>query len=325
MTSNPQYGIIDLTKQKESQQKAMFEHNALIQKLSNYPRWTISSHDKIPLSMRNINPDDPNPQFQMYAHDNELITLPELNDIKALAGAVRTYRMNSIENNIIMIDIENHIDPAKKAELMHLPYGYGETSMSGGTHLLVEIPEKLVFNPKYLPVLMKNFARSEDWGFEVITNNHFMTFTKNEIAPNIGDENKLIALLDFLAENIVSKKTIQINETSDINMENVRLLAIQISLVVKNEISQLNFVKCNDSQRDWQASMKLAGHIYQLLNVPTNKILFSDITDSEIIEVIYKITSKRLDHRDKYDTYRDNLPFLKYVASNAWSYVLNHQ
>lgn len=304
----------------------MFETNNLIQKLSKYERWTISSKNKEPLSLKGINPDDTNPTFSYYHDDSDLVSLDKLNQIKILKDSARTYRMNSLTTNIIMIDIETNVNPEAREMLLSLPYGYGEISMSGGHHLLVEIPENLVFEPKYLPILTKNFAHAREWGFEVITKDHFITFTKNEFPQHATNPDMLIQFLDFLADNVETVST-KIKVEDDVSMRNVKLLAIHIPEELKSEITDLNILDfSNDASRlDWQAAMKISGYIHYITTVDNQKLLFEDITDSEIIETIYRILNKRLEHRDKYDTQRDGLPYLKYVAQDAWNYVLSHQ
>lgn len=310
----------------------MFDNNPTILKMASYPRWTVSTKTKEPLSLKNVQPMAPNPNFRRYRDDSDLVTLPEVNAIDVLKSSNRAYRMNSLVSNIIMIDIENHALPDVKNFLMTLPYGYGETSMSGGTHLLVELPDVITFNPKYLPILTHNFAKSKEWGFEVITNNHFITFTKNEIPKNPAPQHEtLIKLLDLLTSEIKDdgNKIAIANPNSvdsEIEFENVKYLASLIPENIKLEINELNPKDFNNdlSRVDWQASMKIASYIKFLKTRSTYAPIIKEFSSAEIIETIYQIINKRLPYREKHDTYRQGLPYLKYASMDAWQYVLNH-
>ena len=310
----------------------MFDNNPTILKMANYPRWTVSTKSKEPLSLKGITPTTPNPNFRRYHDDSDLVTLNEVNAIGVLKDSNRAYRMNSLVSNIIMIDIETHVLPEVKSYLMTLPYGYGETSMSGGTHLLVELPNNITFNPKYLPILTHNYAKSKDWGFEVITSNHFITFTKNEIPKNNNPSaSTLTKLLDLLASEIKeSENKIAIanpnSGNSEVDFENVKYLASLIPEDIKLEINQLDPKNFNNdlSRVDWQASMKIASYIKFLRDRSAYAPLIRDSTSAEIIETINQIISKRLTHRDKHDTSRKGLPYLKYTSMDAWEYVINH-
>ena len=310
----------------------MFDNNPTILKLASYPRWTVSTKTKEPLSLKNVQPMAPNPNFRRYRDDSDLVTLATVNAISVLKDSNRAYRMNSLVSNIIMIDIETHVLPEVKDFLLTMPYGYGETSMSGGTHLLVELPDTITFNPKYLPILTHNFAKSKEWGFEVITNNHFITFTKNEIPKSQKqDSSVLTTLLDLLASEIQdSENKIAIanpnSGNSEMEFENVKYLASLIPENIKLEINQLDPKAFNNdlSRVDWQASMKIASYIKFLKDRSTYAPFIREFTSAEIIETIYRIISKRLPYREKHDTYRQGLPYLKYASMDAWQYVLNH-
>lgn len=310
----------------------MFDNNPTILKMANYPRWTVSTKTKEPLSLKNVQPMAPNPNFRRYHDDSDLVTLSQVNAIQALKDSNRAYRMNSLVSNIIMIDIETHVLDDVKELLLTLPYGYGETSMSGGTHLLVELPNSVTFNPKYLPILTHNFAKSKEWGFEVITSNHFITFTKNEIPkPTNPQTETLTKLLDLLASEIQdTENKIAIanpnSEDSEVDFEKVKYLASLIPENVKLEINNLDPKNFNNdlSRVDWQAAMKIASYLKFLKDTSSYRLIVQDSNSAEMIEVIYQIIKKRLPYREKHDTYRQGLPYLKYASMDAWEYVLNH-
>lgn len=303
----------------------MFETNPLIQKMAQSERWAISSKNKHPLSVKGINAFNKNPQFRQFRDNSDLVSLNDIEQISVLDDANRAYRMNAVINRIIAIDIESYAPEDVKEHLLQLPFGYGEISKSGGIHLFVELPIRVIQNMKYIPILGTNFATGKTWGFEVLTQNHFITFTKNEIPSNPkGRMDILMELLDLLAQKAEEKNAFKKAEyqvqNKDIINDNVRFVAGEISQTKKQNIDTLDVQDfANDySRMEWHAAMSIAGTI--TMKRKATPQLYDGITDNEIITVIYKILKKHLDHRDKHNSYRDGLPYLKYIAATAWSY-----
>lgn len=303
----------------------MFETNPLIQKMAQSERWAISSKSKHPLSVKGINAFNKNPQFRQFQNDSDLVSLTDIEKISVLNNANRAYRMNAVINHIIAIDIEAYASEEVRQHLLKIPFGYGEISKSGGLHLFVELPIQVIQQLKYIPILSTNFATGKTWGFEVLTQNHFITFTKNEIPSNPnGDVNILYELLDILANKAEEKNAYQKSkyriQNEDIINDNVKFIAKEIPQSKKQNIETLDMQSFNNdySRLEWHAAMSIAGTIATKRR--NSKELYEDITNNEIITVIYKILQKHLEHRDKHESYRDGLPYLKYVAANAWAY-----
>lgn len=118
------------------------------------------------------------------------------------------------KSKVLLFDFEKNYDTTWNRFFANLPFKYLEYSKNGGKHAIVPISDELLNKKEYQELFKEKaiykFATTstKHSGVELILNNHFLTFTQNEInlTPNTNNEQGIVELLDRLVKNIKIKK-----------------------------------------------------------------------------------------------------------------------
>lgn len=294
-------------------------------------KWTVSTKDKVPLDM-----------FMWKYHGricgakfHDDASLVSLSELIGLLGqpANYAYWLDSVDDGFVVVDIEPACPENIKNKLLRLPYVYGERSMSGkGYHLVVPITTEFDDCPE---LLTKPAIKEKHKWYEILTN-HFVTFTGNIIQPAY-DNASLKSLIDYL------KPMQTISNRSDFHFED---LADVASIPGENSIvSQLMDVEPKTlesfygdiSRYEFAYACKLYSKTQTVINsIQTQHKHFSELNENqrhllgyderipnheytlnEKAYFIYLVLSEKLEHRLKHETFRQNLPWLLYLAQEA--------
>lgn len=315
----------------------------IIQKIADDNRWTISDKKKRPVDAKHLLETYEVRHARIYDEPYPLVSLHELNADENLAETNRAYRLQAQHNNIIVIDIEPKASKELREFAMDFPAHLTEISTNGGVHLFIEIPEKAI-TPENKYLLESTVIKSPDDTFEIIANDHYITFTKKFVLdkPAADYHNNLEhfdRLQNFL-NNIVEmdkeaqeerelKKQIAIDfDDSDLNTDLIEKLMESKSFVNfmerQSEKTPMDF---NNDLSRYEGSVATAcsGHVYRfassLDNTQVLKHTFADMTENDWIYTAYLMTKHIVPEREKHTEIRDGLPWLLYNAQSGWTFI----
>ncbi|MGX1266698.1 hypothetical protein RKD55_004642 [Rossellomorea marisflavi] len=335
-----------------------FSQNPLVQHLNKDPYWTVSDDNKRPVNARILLETEIayNVKF-----DGEwpLVTLEELDANQNLQAVNRAYRLRARENRVIAIDVEPGAPESMKQEVLAFPAHYTELSKNGGVHLLILVPEDLITpENRYmfddLSVFKEPVPKPEDpkekprdAHFEVLFNDHFVTFTKRMLTekPCVDynqDAHAKSTLANFL-HNIVQmdkqrKKEREIAKEYRIGMMK-NLIDEEKEKIIESFISIKPFDKAKEqadsknasdfggdhSRYEMSVANGLAFHTIRIYGLAKDTISFREMTESlteqDLAYAIYLLLKEAVPYRDKHDETRDGLPWLLFTGKRAYEYV----
>lgn len=323
--------------------------NKLVQQLANEKQWTVSDKEKKPVDARYLLDTNNVRNARVLDDPYPLVTLHELNESPNLIHTNRAYRLQSQNNNIIVIDVEPHADKDMLMMSKNFPAHYTEISRNGGVHLLIEVPERIKnAENSYLfdTVVVKNKAGD----MEVILNDHFITFTKRIVTdkPIADFENnpEQYAQLEKFLANIV-----KMDEEAKIDRELKRQMAVEFTDenldvdTINKVIKSLPFSEFIERQKekdpksftdkkgspDWSRyegsiSTACAGHIFRFTkNLKSTVVLkdtFGHLTENDWIYASYLMLKEIVPTRDKHTEVREGMPWLLFNSQSAWQFIL---
>lgn len=298
-----------------------FYNHPFIQSIAPIERWTVSDKDKKPLDM-----------FEWIyrkrlvgaatTDSNSLISLPKLCEI--IPNAVNnTFFMDSLIDNFVMLDIEKTCPDNIKAELLQLPYIYGETSLSGkGYHLVFPLPDCFY---EY-PAATKKLTMKEEHGYYEILLNHYVMFTRNMLPPATGNGD-----FEKLFRTLCSNQ-------KETHREDVNIQTLEpehgpdydkiVNLLARQEYKKTYEDFHNDVSKFEYGCMGYFHYkLVQILKVNTiaiqevyskaeGKMVSKKYTysDNEKAWILYTVVKDKIPYRAKHDENRDGLPWLLYLA-----------
>lgn len=344
---------LDNTKDIVMCHPSVFANNPIVKRLTSDPQWTMSDNLKRPVDAEhllatgdviNASLDGPSP----------LVTLDRIDADDRLAAVNRAYRLHARDNRVIAIDVEPEASDAMKESVLNFPSHYTELSKNGGVHLFILVPEDLVDdNNRYmfddLSVFKEPVPKGESRPahFEVMFNDHYITFTKRMLVDkpaanfvqDLDAKAKLKAFLDQMVElDKERKKNREIAkqykvEMYDKSIDDDTMQAIQTFIELRGfdrPKMQAGEKTADDyggdkSLYESSTASSIASHVIRIHRMAKTTISFSDIAyklkDSDLIYAVYLILKDIIPHRDKHDETRDDLPWLVYVAKNAYEYI----
>ena len=271
-------------------------------------RWTVSNAEKIPLDMyllkyRHVE------RYAQFHNELSLVTLPELHEI--IPGPINcAYYLDALVDNYVVLDVEPKCPDDVKAELLSLPYIYGERSMSGkGYHLVFPLPSCI----DEFPIAKTKSALKETHGWYEILLNHYVTFTLNPIdkASGSGDFEALFRDLCTEQKEVVRNDVDIDGTTPDEIPDQDKILSVLRSCryrktpgdfhddISKYEYGHVGYLHYKLKCMLETAAIQRNGHEY---------------TDNDKAWLLYTIAQEKIPYREKHDTYRDNLPWLLYLC-----------
>lgn len=295
-----------------------------IQQIAYNPRWTLSEN-KRPLNIRKIL-DHPQSIGEHLpgatTYDNEsLVTLPELYRAFMTPPNI-TYYLNNAFDDILVVDIEPHCPDDLKQELLQIPHLYAETSTSGkGIHLIVPKPDNFYDYPNAIEKTSLQFTEPlEDknikpkvW-YEILIR-HFVSFTGNQLHLPQGNKSfeEVYATLAKDAKHI-SKG--EVSSDVDLKPEDIIdgewLVDNLVGIVPKKDMDDYP----SRSHYDFAVIGTIRNHLKKLFQTMKIKMNGHEYTEEEIISIVYHAVYETLPYREKYDTYRNGLPYLMYAIVN---------
>ena len=293
----------------------------VINKYANEKIWTVSDKNKKPLDFNALL------KGQLYngilpgaSFENGNQPLVTLYDILNTGLNVTNVAMllNQAAYKICVLDIEPDCPNQMKQELIGLPCAYMETSMSGnGIHMIFENIET-----DYPQILANKQVLKMDKLYEFLLNRHYVTFTGNILTNNptrpAGD-----IKIEF--DKLASKATLmKVTELDTSDLPGISTIP-RSSQILGRLVGEVNYPKTPEDFKDYKNDGKpdmsrweygFMGFIYiRLINVlcsaPYNDRKYSK---QEQLVLLYEASRLIIPHRDKHDTYRQNLPYLMYVA-----------
>ena len=150
-----------------------FYSNAAIRRIAPAPRWTVSDSEKKPLNLRALMAGDDRLGGAISPTISYLGTLEEL--VTTIPAATNhAFFLDSLEDELMVLDIEPSCPIGLLEDLLRLPALYRETSMSGlGHHLILPLPPSAHTRPQ---ALAQRKLRDRFGWFEVLQR-HYITFT----------------------------------------------------------------------------------------------------------------------------------------------------
>lgn len=341
----------------------IFKQNPLIQHLADEPNWTMSDIKKRPVNAR-VYLDTGMVYNARFDGENPLVTLHELDADDNLQAVNRAYRLKARENRVIAVDVEPEAPDFMKQEALYFPAHYTELSTNGGIHLLIKVPEDLINDEnRYMfdelsvvkesvpkdPITNKQKRQAY---YEVIFNDHFITFTKRMVTqkPCVNyDQNpqakqQLAVFLHSLVEMdrkrkeerlLAKKQRVKLEENA---MDDEKRQLIEQFINMKpfdrareqaNEKSVSDFG--NDHSRyEMSVANGLAFQVIRIHKLAKDTISFQQmadaLTEQDLVYAIYLLLKEAVPYRDKHnedrrDEHGNVLPWLLYTAKRAYEYA----
>ena len=337
----------------------VFSRNPLISKLSDDPNWTVSDDMKRPINAKVL--------LETYELFNAklderkewpLVTLPEIDADSNLDCVNRAYRLRARENRVIGIDVEPIAPKWMKHQVLNFPAQYTELSKNGGVHALVLVPECLINDDnRYLfddlsvfkePVPKdKNGKDLRSAFFEVIFNDHYLTFTKRMLTekPCADYENDPLArqfLVSFLAnilemdrkkkaEREVAKQyriDMIDRELDEKKQEDIRLfLDMEIFDKARTKSTEKKPHDFAGDASRYEMSVANAIAYYVILNhkialdTESSRELADSLSEKDLAYAIFLMLKDVVPYREKHDEYRYNMPWLLFTSKRAYEFV----
>lgn len=330
-----------------------FAQNLLINHLANDPNWTVSDEKKRPINAKKLLADGIVKGARLDG-ENPLVTLGELDANKDLQAVNRAYRLRARENNVIAIDVEPEASEDMKQFALNFPAHYTELSMNGGVHLLILVPDDCItpdneYMFKNLSVFKEPVPKNDKRPahYEVIFNDHYITFTKRMDTEKVcidynTDHNAKKQLIMFLTlivkidkerkekREIAKKYSISIVEDGfdsskkELIQEFIDLKMFEpyIDEIMKKTIDDFGG---DGSRYEMSTATSLANRCLHMRSTikdtMTYREMAKNLTEQDLVYAIYLLLKRILPERDKHEETREGLPWLMYIAKNAFEFV----
>lgn len=309
------------------------------------PYWAGSSKDKVPLYLGDYL-ENGGPLYPVSKQEfNKLNTANEIKQNDALKDALLCYRMHAKDNYVIVFDVESSFtDPPKTAKkyarwFYEQKAHYKEWSQHLGLHLFYKIKFDRLSNSAKKMLLTRTEIKvtHEDLDYEIIMNNHFITFTFNKIDEMPLNEDApdwVYQALEDGAKDIkaitpaaVTKPTEVANRLYNLYLqEDTEYLTKLRTLTV----SDMNTKDESKSSYEYGIAIRLAGYLNRKLSAAEgiDGVVLGqnpkDVTLSDKAWAVAKKLEEIAEKRPKWDEFRDGLPWTTYVARSALEYLESH-
>ena len=290
-----------------------FYEHPFIKSIAHKKRWSVSDKNKVPIDMYALEHENKICGAQ-YRDERCLVDLEHLCNFLPNA-ANNAFYLDALVDGIVVLDIEPVCPEPIKNQLLELPYLYGERSMSGqGYHLFFKLPD-LIIN---YPAAQKKTAMKEKHRYYEILMNHWVTFTRDMLPDSTATNNDFEALFEDLAKQQVEvdKKNIDIEA---LNPDDIPLGHEIINILMNQEYKKEPEDFYHDMSTYEYGHM---GFLYQKLKQLLNVSKFKkqhNYSDNERTWLLYLTAQEVIPYRSKHDEFRDNLPWLLYLAKDLIS------
>lgn len=295
-----------------------FYNNPLIHSIGLTPKWSISDENKRPIDLvtfamtDRIVGCDPNKK-------NTMVTLPQSVDIVGGYPSNHAFFLEAATDGFMILDIEPSCPANLKSKFLQMPYIYGETSLSGkGYHLLFPIPK----NYNDFPIAKTKIKMQDKTTYYEILMNHWVTFTRNMLPPAPNPSPYPNSWEDTYAYLASQQTKSEIERDIDYTPEDITKIP-DYSLILTYLTKANQYIK---SPKDFFGNMSsyefgYMSHKLNKLNTLLKATKFKNnghtYTDQDKITILSEIASEELDYRPKHDEFRQNIPWLTYVAKQV--------
>lgn len=321
-------------------QYQQFYQNPTIQKLGKERRWTISGklpkspdgreRGKVPLNIHNIiaiMEGRPAQVCGARTRDEQSLTDLETITTKVPDATNCTFYLDCEMDEVMVLDIEKTCPPELRDKLLTLlPRAlYAEYSMSGkGYHLILPLPENFYDYPN---ASGRTVVRHPKGYYEFLLS-HYVTFTRHVLVDHPSTEDAVhiepTCLEEVYEELAVQQKDIA---TVAFNVEEERPDIPHLDELVERLVNPKPHSRFARTLKDYDhdhSSYEFGyiGHLYfrlrQILKASVYKKAHT-YSESDCIWIVYLAIDQILDHREKHDEVRNEIPMLmdrvRYVVS----------
>lgn len=319
----------------------------LINKLRSEKAWVISDKNKVPIYVQKYL-ETGNENAIWPCTRGDMANLSTFNDIKKapkLANCFSAYRVHASSNLVIIFDVEPSTDKNTLYWFYSQPAHYKEFSWHYGIHLVYKLDRRRL-SEKVVAMLSSRteIKHTEDkLNYEIMMNNHFVSFTGRAISSGTVDEtspvpNWVYSQLEKEAKTLSLQKLEAITVDSK-QTDMSEFLYNRYIVDDQNQNSYINYLKNlkpeDVSKTDTSPSSYEYGIAIRLVSYLKRRIASADALDSVIAESDVSSSASPSDialavkrglkdicpERDKWDQTRNHLPWLLYVAVNATEWI----
>lgn len=292
-----------------------FISNSTILQLAAKPYWTVNIDGKKPLDIKAYVSEN---KIKGAENESCLTDLSNLLKILNVVPNQFVYSLNAVRDNIVVLDIEKDCPDDIKAQLLKLPFLYGDISMSGkGYHLIFPCPalNEITVN--------KTVMKEEHKYYEILIH-HNVTFTNNTIFPQYDTTNAPIQFQQIwdalLATQKIATKSIINMNIDDIDLSFPQYPVIKDAIIrnFRQRFKKTPEYYNNDMSRYEFAvigSVRISTEL--ILSVPVFAKRLS-LSDEQKIMLVYNVVSDVLEPREKHKEIRDGKPILLYQTYNSF-------
>lgn len=288
-----------------------FYKHPFIQSIADNPRWSVSDKNKCPIDMIELIENNRINGANPYDNDyNPCISLPDLIDFLPDASN-HAYFLDAIAEKWVVMDIEPTCPDEIKQKLLNTKYLYGEISMSGkGYHLIFPLPACAI----NYSVAMGKPAMKEEHGYYEILISHWVTFTRNMIAPasDTADPESFDVVFEELAkqQKEVKHKEFELSET---DIEKIPYFEKIVEILIRQPFYKTESDYDHDLSKYEYSYLAFLYTKMQML-IKAAPLKSHTYTDSECAWLLYTLAKDRIPYREKHETYRQGLPWLLYLS-----------
>lgn len=325
----------------------------LIDELRSEKAWVISDKDKVPIYVQKYL-ETGNENAIWPCTRGDMANLSTFDDIKhapKLANCFSAYRVHASSNLVIIFDVEPSTDKNTLYWFYSQPAHYKEFSWHYGIHLVYKLDRRRL-SEKAVAMLSSRteIKHTEDkLNYEVMMNNHFVSFTGRAISSGTVDEASPVPdwvyqQLEKEAETLSTQKIEAI--TVDSKQTDVSDFLYNSYIVDdQNQNSYISYLKdltpedvsktdTSPSSYEYGIAIRLVGYLKrQIASIKEKdgldvviakdlwKVDVSKISPSDIALAVERGLEDICPERDKWSQTRNHLPWLLYVAVNATEWI----
>ena len=302
--------------------RTIFKHfydNPVIKALADKPKWTVSDSDKRPIDMYDLKNRGVVHGALTNKGYNPYVTLNELCDFLPNASN-NAFFLDSLEDDIVVLDIEPICPKELRSKLLKLPFEYAEISMSGkGIHMIFKLPKHIL--DEYPVVRERTYMREENGYYEILLQ-HMVTFTRRAVGRSKTPDGieAFEKLFTDLARNAKQAPKVDVATINQQAIASIPYFDALCNVLKYQDYKKKpeDFFNKDKSKIDYSAyEFAISGFYYRKLMkcLPNRKYKEHTYNDAEISLIIYTIIKDKVDHRAKHDESRKGMPWLLYVVA----------
>ena len=295
-----------------------FRNVPIIDKLAPEPIWTVSDASKKPIDMFALK------TFHMLrgAQTRDWLSLDTLDAVTELIpNAVnRACLMDSLDNGLVVLDIEPSCPAHVRARLMSFPALYAETSMSGkGVHLILPLQSDIL--DAYPAARRKLALRGENGWYEFLMD-HFVTFTGNQIPRGSGSMDAYRSTFEDLARQQRASRSDGFLQGPD-ESKSMSFAKDPVLSRIADIVS-----RAPDYGKDPEDFKSMSEYEFGWLQDRYAKLLLltydpaitmgRKFSDEEFVWMLYAVAERCLPRREKHAKRMHGMPWLMYRAGKVY-------